>query len=656
MLVLLATLIITSPSWTLGQSERPPVAPKSLPVAPAVAPLLAQQAAGQQLLTFCVSNWDPLPIALCSDTSDNFTGHDVELIRLAGSRLGLQEGTDFRFSCEPFDQLLQHVNSSDPDGPCSAAVGAITITSERQQDGIKFSYPYFKSGLGILTKAYTRTSSGWGFFDPFHWTLWLALFLTLLIFPPLVFMLEFLSLRKRIHREDVLPGVIESGWRSAVTFMLFDGFAVTSLGARAAVLAFCFLALLTTSTYTANLAAFITVQTISSTINSIDDLRGRAVGTNEIYIDRLSEYRLTLTAQKLRTGADYVEWGRQVASGQLAAIIRDEPLLLWLANNAPRCDLTVLQDSPEEFEYGIAFRVGTSQELVNAWTLALLDMQEDGTLDWLKDTWIVDPNSGCQSITQVTKDATAISFTDLSGLWMLLAAGLGLGCLLMLGQRSLRRWQKHHGKSSGQPQGRFGAGEPLPEGRRPSRLISAVRGHLPRLSSKRRISATASNSVSGSSRGRPIISRPVAAGSCVPVQTTVLDSSATTTGRLFPYTLVHGQARAWDVESQASLPDKSLGSADANAQPPSNQAQPRRPQQPSPSSPQLQPMPSPFDQKAPASHAQPVTPVSAPLSPAEEVEEQLGSGRSSALQAVDSIYAAHSWKSMPRSQGSPHSR
>ena len=50
------------------------------------------------------------------------------------------------------------------------------------------------------------------------------------------------------RRGDVAPGVLESGWRSAITLMLMDGFAVTSQGARIAVLCFCFLALLTTST------------------------------------------------------------------------------------------------------------------------------------------------------------------------------------------------------------------------------------------------------------------------------------------------------------------------------------------------------------------------------------------------------------------------
>lgn len=52
--------------------------------------------------------------------------------------------------------------------------------------------------------------------------------------------------------------------------MLYDIVNVTSLGARMAVLAFCFLALLTTSTYTANLAAFVTIKSLATSINSVD--------------------------------------------------------------------------------------------------------------------------------------------------------------------------------------------------------------------------------------------------------------------------------------------------------------------------------------------------------------------------------------------------
>lgn len=47
-------------------------------------------------------------------------------------------------------------------GPCSAAASAVTITSEREALGIKFSYPYYKSSLSTLVQASHSSGSGWG--------------------------------------------------------------------------------------------------------------------------------------------------------------------------------------------------------------------------------------------------------------------------------------------------------------------------------------------------------------------------------------------------------------------------------------------------------------------------------------------------------------
>lgn len=40
------------------------------------------------------------------------------------------------------------------------------------------------------------------------------------------------------RRDDIVPGIMESSWRSALTLLLFDAFTVTSHGGRIAVLCF----------------------------------------------------------------------------------------------------------------------------------------------------------------------------------------------------------------------------------------------------------------------------------------------------------------------------------------------------------------------------------------------------------------------------------
>jgi hypothetical protein len=56
----------------------------------------------------------------------------------------------------------------------------------------------------------TKPGSGWDFVRPFDWSLWLAVALTLLVVPVAVFLLEFLSLKRRIYATDWAPGLQES--------------------------------------------------------------------------------------------------------------------------------------------------------------------------------------------------------------------------------------------------------------------------------------------------------------------------------------------------------------------------------------------------------------------------------------------------------------
>lgn len=45
---------------------------------------------------------------------------------------------------------------------------------------------------------------------PFDWTVWLAVGLTVLAFPFIAFVIEFMSVKGRIVRSEVLPGYRES--------------------------------------------------------------------------------------------------------------------------------------------------------------------------------------------------------------------------------------------------------------------------------------------------------------------------------------------------------------------------------------------------------------------------------------------------------------
>ena len=76
------------------------------------------------------------------------------------------------------------------------------------------------------------------------------------------------------------------------------------------------------------------------------------MGTSPIYVSRLAKYGIQATPYPFNKGSDYLEWRDLVVSGQLAALVRDEPALLWLADTSHLCDVAVLQQTVEPFDYG----------------------------------------------------------------------------------------------------------------------------------------------------------------------------------------------------------------------------------------------------------------------------------------------------------------
>eukprot|EP00887_Chlorella_sp_A99_P004828 scaffold4.g4828.t1 len=191
-------------------------------------------------------------------------GHDVELWREIAGELLLDEGVDYLFRCMKFQVLMDELH--DPRGNCTFAIGGITVTSARKDEGVGFSYPYWSTALTALVKSTRSAPDGWGFVRPFTWSLWLAILLTLAVFPVLLFVTEWLSQMQRIQRSDWLPGISEAGIRTAWTAMQFDRPTLSSWGARLAALCLGFMSVVLVATYQANLTANITVTRLNSEV------------------------------------------------------------------------------------------------------------------------------------------------------------------------------------------------------------------------------------------------------------------------------------------------------------------------------------------------------------------------------------------------------
>lgn len=223
-----------------------------------------------------------------------------------------------------------------------------------------------------------------------------------------------------------------------------ETFNVSSFPARITLVAFAALCFIVSSTYTANLAAFLTVSSVKSSIRDISDLRGRVVHSAEIYQDELRQkYGIYVTVFPVEGSEGMRNLANRILMGDIAASIQDAASVQYIANSVdPSCHLLVLPEVIEPFDYAMAFRYDANSSIVDSFSHSILLLQEDGTLQQLESAYITGGEQRCNFESGDVNTSTAqITFHDLYGLWVVCGAVSALGVLSVL----FIRWrhQKH---------------------------------------------------------------------------------------------------------------------------------------------------------------------------------------------------------------------
>ena len=391
------------------------------------------------------------PMASCTLGDDtSFSGLSVEIFRAAAQdSFNWKEGTDYRFDClqqgtlETLEKDIIPVN-----GSCDAFIASITITSERTAMGVVWAYPYWSGSIGVITQSTPKSTDGWAWTKPFTWSLWLAIGLTVIFLPVVVYYLEVLSIKKRVSLHDSLFGYMEATWRTLWVMIQGETMSVSMLSARLLVIVLAFVALILSASYTANLAAFLTLKSFSA-VNSIFDLQGYAVSTVEAYQQRILEgYGLKTMVAQLSTRDDLTKEAGQVAMGSLAAFLYGTEVAQYLVATWPECRLRILPDTIEPFDYGLAFNSRTDPDIVDAFSLNILRLIEDGTIKGLGDRFLL-LNSPCLNQGIKGDEIGQINFTQVYGLWVLIAAAMVGGIVIVI---IVRTYKNRNGDWSGMPQ------------------------------------------------------------------------------------------------------------------------------------------------------------------------------------------------------------
>ncbi|XP_066273065.1 glutamate receptor 1-like [Branchiostoma lanceolatum] len=335
-------------------------------------------------------------------------------------------------------------------GKADIAVAHLSITSERQKAG-EFTLPFYDNGMTFaMKKTASRTSNTWGFISPFQPELWATILLTALAVGLFQGVANLVS--KNIDNEgdasedkdeDKEMGFWEAVWQSFVALVqLGPEFLPRSLPGRISAFFWGIGILVAISTYTANLAAFLTVKNVGYSISSAEDLLRqkeisygtvRAYATWESFKTSTTEpyHSLGVTmkaneesviVENLQEGLDKVRQGKY-------ALFADSAELDYHASRQP-CDLQTIGRVFWQTGYGMLLPKNSKYTV--EFNKAIVAAKERGVFDAFDAKWI--KSHECSGTDQTVLKSSVIELQDMLGVFVLVYGGMALALIVLVGE------------------------------------------------------------------------------------------------------------------------------------------------------------------------------------------------------------------------------
>ncbi|XP_051965864.1 glutamate receptor 4-like isoform X2 [Xyrauchen texanus] len=344
-------------------------------------------------------------------------------------------------------------------GKAEIAVAPLTITLVREEV-IDFSKPFMSLGISIMIKKPQKSKPGvFSFLDPLAYEIWMCIVFAYIGVSVVLFLVSRFSPYEWHTEEpeegsegpasDQPPnefGIFNSLWFSLGAFMQQGcDFTPRSLSGRIVGGVWWFFTLIIISSYTANLAAFLTVERMVSPIESAEDLAKQteiAYGTLDsgstkeffrrskiaVYEKMWSYMKSAEPTVFTKTTAEGVARVRK-SKGKYAFLL--ESTMNEYTEQRKPCDTMKVGGNLDSKGYGVATPKGS--QLRTPVNLAVLKLSEAGVLDKLKNKWWYDKGEcGPKDSGSKDKSSQALSLSNVAGVFYILVGGLGLAMLVAL--------------------------------------------------------------------------------------------------------------------------------------------------------------------------------------------------------------------------------
>ncbi|CAN2388755.1 glutamate receptor [Pristimantis euphronides] len=469
--------------------------------------LSANDSMGLENKTVIVTTILEAPYVMFKKNADQFEGNDryegycvdlaTEIARHCGFKYKLTIVGDGKYGARDAETKIWNGMVGElVYGKADIAIAPLTITLVREEV-IDFSKPFMSLGISIMIKKPQKSKPGvFSFLDPLAYEIWMCIVFAYIGVSVVLFLVsrfspyewhteEFEDGRETQSNESSNEfGIFNSLWFSLGAFMQ-QGCDISprSLSGRIVGGVWWFFTLIIISSYTANLAAFLTVERMVSPIESAEDLSKQteiAYGTldsgstKEFFrrskiavFDKMWTYMKSAEPSVfVKTTAEGVARVRK-SKGKYAYLL-ESTMNEYIEQRKP-CDTMKVGGNLDSKGYGIATpkqsplrnavnlavlklnEQGLLDKLKNKWwydkgecgsgggdskvspiNLAVLKLSEQGVLDKLKNKWWYDKGE-CGAKDSGSKEKTsALSLSNVAGVFYILVGGLGLAMLVAL--------------------------------------------------------------------------------------------------------------------------------------------------------------------------------------------------------------------------------
>ncbi len=203
-----------------------------------------------------------------------------------------------------------------------------------------------------------------------------------------------------------------------------------------------FFSLILVSSYTANLAAFLTVEKLVPPIETVEDLARQTKirygtlkgGSTMAFFNKstITTFRRMWNFMQQHKDDVFVTSNREgiakvrQSKGKFAFLL--ESTLNEYVNERKECNTMRSGENIDAKGYGIATPLGS--DLREAVNIAVLELTENGFLDRLKQKWYYE-RSECTNVgTKDSKQSTPLNLANVAGMFYVLIIGLGLAMVI----------------------------------------------------------------------------------------------------------------------------------------------------------------------------------------------------------------------------------